>query len=58
MAAVMHEEQCEEKNDFLLCGVPDFFFPPLITWSWKSELVGYECCHPIIGVVVMGAMQA
>lgn len=33
------------------------FFSFLITWSWKNELVGYECCHPIIRVV-MGAMQA
>lgn len=35
-----------------------FFFNFLIMWSWENELVGYECCHPIIRVVVMGAMQA
>lgn len=35
-----------------------WFFFSLIIWSWKSELVGYECCRPIIRVVVMGAMQA
>lgn len=56
VATIMHEEQCKEKDNFRLCGVPDFF--SLITWSWKSELVAYECCHPIIRGVVMGAMQA